>query len=42
MQYAMGAADMYAAIFLPAAARYALNALTLAVERRVLHWYQRA
>ncbi|MEY4652467.1 MAG: hypothetical protein RI884_1048 [Pseudomonadota bacterium] len=42
MQYAMRAADMYAAIFLLAAVGYALNALTLAVERRVLHWYQRA
>ncbi len=41
MQYAMRAADMYAAIFLLAAVGYALNALTLAIERRVLHWYQR-
>lgn len=42
MQYAMRAADMYAAIFLLAAVGYALNAFTLAIERRVLHWYQRA
>ena len=41
MQYAMRAADMYAAIFLLAAVGYTLNVLTLWVERRVLHWYQR-
>jgi len=42
MQYAMRAADMYAAIFLLAAVGYALNAVTVAIERQVLHWYQRA
>lgn len=41
MQYAMRAPDMYAAIFLLAAVGYGLNAATLAIERRVLHWYQR-
>lgn len=41
MQYAMRAADMYAAIFVLAAVGYALNALMLFVERRMLHWYQR-
>ncbi len=41
MQYAMRAADMYAAIVLLAAVGYTLNRAMLAVERRVLHWYQR-
>ena len=41
MQYAMRAADMYAAILLLAVVGYALNRAMLAVERRVLHWYQR-
>jgi ABC-type nitrate/sulfonate/bicarbonate transport system permease component len=39
MQYAMRAADMYAAIFVLAALGYTLNRGFLAVERRVLHWY---
>lgn len=42
MQYAMRAADMYAAIFALAAVGYTLNFITLQVERRVLHWYQRS
>ncbi len=42
MQYAMRAGDMYAAIVLLAAVGYALNRAMLALERRVLHWYQRA
>lgn len=41
MQYAMRAGDMYAAILLLAAVGYALNRGMLAIERRVLHWYQR-
>lgn len=41
MQYAMRAADMYAAIFVLAAAGYLLNAAMLALERRVLHWWRR-
>jgi ABC-type nitrate/sulfonate/bicarbonate transport system permease component len=39
MQYAMRTPDMYAAIFLLALLGYALNAMFLAIERRVLHWY---
>jgi len=39
MQYAMRSADMYAAIVLLAAVGYALNRGSLAVERRLLHWY---
>ena len=39
MQYAMRSADMYAAILLLAAVGYALNRGSLAVERRLLHWY---
>ena len=39
MQYAMRAADMYAAVVLIAAAGYLLNLTFLAVEHRVLHWY---
>jgi ABC-type nitrate/sulfonate/bicarbonate transport system permease component len=39
MQYALRAADMYAAIFVLAALGYTLNRGFLAVERRVLHWY---
>ena len=42
MQYAMRAADMYAAIFLLACLGYLLNTATLLVERKVLHWYQRS
>lgn len=42
MQYAMRAGDMYAAIVLLAAVGYGLNRAMLALERRVLHWYQRA
>lgn len=41
MQYAMRAGDMYAAIFLLAAMGYVLNRLVLAIEKKVLHWYQR-
>jgi ABC-type nitrate/sulfonate/bicarbonate transport system permease component len=40
MQYAMRAADMYAAVFLLAAIGYALNRAFLLVERRLLHWYR--
>ena len=42
MQYAMRSSDMYAAIFLLAALGYGLNAGLLAIERRLLHWWQRA
>jgi ABC-type nitrate/sulfonate/bicarbonate transport system permease component len=38
-QYAMRAADMYAAIVLLALAGYVLNRGFLAAERRLLHWY---
>ena len=41
MQYAMRGADMYAAIIGLAAVGYALNRAMLAVERRLLHWWQR-
>jgi ABC-type nitrate/sulfonate/bicarbonate transport system permease component len=40
MQYAMRSSDMYAAIFLLAAVGYLLNLALLAVERRLLHWWQ--
>jgi ABC-type nitrate/sulfonate/bicarbonate transport system permease component len=39
MQYAMRAADMYAAIFLLALTGYALNRGFVEIERRLLHWY---
>ncbi|MGE4240545.1 ABC transporter permease [Ramlibacter sp.] len=42
MQFAMRAGDMYAAILLLALLGYVLNLLMLAVEKRVLHWFQRA
>ncbi len=41
MQYAMRSSDMYAAIFLLAALGYGLNYGLLAIERRLLHWWQR-
>jgi len=41
MQYAMRPSDMYAAIFLLAALGYGLNFALLAIERRLLHWWQR-
>ncbi len=41
MQYAMRPGDMYAAIFLLAAVGYGMNLALLAVERRLLHWWQR-
>ena len=41
MQYAMRSSDMYAAIFLLAAVGYGMNLALLAVERRLLHWWQR-
>ena len=41
MQYAMRPSDMYAAIFLLAALGYVLNLALLAIEHRVLHWWQR-
>jgi ABC-type nitrate/sulfonate/bicarbonate transport system permease component len=41
MQYAMRPSDMYAAILLLAAVGYGLNFALLAVERRLLHWWQR-
>jgi ABC-type nitrate/sulfonate/bicarbonate transport system permease component len=40
MQYAMRAADMYAAVFVLAALGYLLNRAFLLVERRLLHWYR--
>jgi ABC-type nitrate/sulfonate/bicarbonate transport system permease component len=40
MQYAMRAADMYAAVFALAALGYALNRAFLLVERGLLHWYR--
>lgn len=40
-QYAMRAAEMYAAILLLALTGYALNRGFLAMERRVLHWYSK-
>ena len=40
MQYAMRAADMYAAVFVLAALGYALNRGFLFAERRLLHWYR--
>jgi NitT/TauT family transport system permease protein/sulfonate transport system permease protein len=40
MQYAMRAADMYAAIFVLAAIGYGLNRAFLVCERRLLHWYR--
>lgn len=40
MQYAMRAADMYAAVFVLAAIGYLLNRAFLLVERRLLHWYR--
>jgi ABC-type nitrate/sulfonate/bicarbonate transport system permease component len=42
MQYAMRPSDMYAAIFLLAVVGYGLNLALLAVERRLLHWWQRS
>jgi ABC-type nitrate/sulfonate/bicarbonate transport system permease component len=42
MQYAMRSSDMYAAIFLLAALGYVLNFALLVIERRLLHWWQRA
>jgi ABC-type nitrate/sulfonate/bicarbonate transport system permease component len=42
MQYAMRPGEMYAAILMLAVLGYVLNLCMLAVERRVLHWYQRA
>lgn len=41
MQFAMRSGDMYAAIVLLALLGYALNRVMLAIERRLLHWYQR-
>lgn len=40
MQYAMRAADMYAAVFLLALVGYILNRGFLVVEARILHWYK--
>jgi NitT/TauT family transport system permease protein/sulfonate transport system permease protein len=42
MQFAMRAGEMYAAILLLALVGYVLNLGMLRVERRVLHWFQRA
>lgn len=42
MQYAMRPGEMYAAILLLAVLGYLLNLCMLAVEKRVLHWFQRA
>lgn len=39
MQFAMRAADMYAAIFLLAATGYALNRVMVMVEHRLLRWW---
>ncbi len=41
MQFAMRAADMYAAVICLAVVGYALNAAFRAIERRALHWYAR-
>jgi ABC-type nitrate/sulfonate/bicarbonate transport system permease component len=41
MQYAMQPSAMYAAIFLLAAVGYGLNLALLAVERRLVPWWQR-
>jgi ABC-type nitrate/sulfonate/bicarbonate transport system permease component len=41
MEFAMRAADMYAAIICLAVSGYLLNATFMALERRVLHWYAR-
>lgn len=41
MQFAMRAADMYAAVICLAVVGYALNAAFRAVERRALRWYAR-
>jgi len=40
MQCAMRSGDMHAAIFVLAALGYGLNRGFLAIEHRVLHWYQ--
>jgi ABC-type nitrate/sulfonate/bicarbonate transport system permease component len=42
MQFAMRAGEMYAAILLLAIVGYLLNLCMVRVEKRVLHWYQRA
>jgi ABC-type nitrate/sulfonate/bicarbonate transport system permease component len=42
MQFAMRAADMYAAVICLAVVGYALNAAFRTIERRALHWYARA
>lgn len=42
MQFAMRAGEMYAAILLLAIVGYVLNLGMLRIERRVLHWFQRA
>ncbi|TFZ02599.1 ABC transporter permease [Ramlibacter henchirensis] len=42
MQFAMRAGEMYAAILLLAIVGYVLNLGMLRMERRVLHWFQRA
>ncbi|QJW83831.1 ABC transporter permease subunit [Ramlibacter terrae] len=42
MQYAMRPGEMYFAILLLAMLGYLLNLCMVRVERRVLHWYQRA
>lgn len=42
MQFAMRSGEMYAAILLLAVVGYVLNFGMVRVERRVLHWFQRA
>jgi ABC-type nitrate/sulfonate/bicarbonate transport system permease component len=42
MQYAMRPGEMYSAILLLAILGYLLNLCMVRVEKRVLHWYQRA
>ena len=39
MQYAVRSADMYAAIFVIAALGCVLNAVFVAIERRLIFWY---
>jgi ABC-type nitrate/sulfonate/bicarbonate transport system permease component len=41
-QYALRAAEMYAAIVLLAATGYFLNWCFVSLERRLLHWYDRS
>ncbi|MEY2619676.1 MAG: hypothetical protein RL522_2678 [Pseudomonadota bacterium] len=42
MQFAMRSGEMYASILLLAVVGYLLNLVMLGVEKRLLHWFQRA